>query len=373
MSWDRIIGQDRVKKLLWRSVQKNQVAHAYLFHGEYGVGKDAVAIEFARLLNCINRGDYACGACQSCRWINTLHHPDVFLIFPLPTGKNEESWDDPIAVLSDDAVSSIREQIHMKATDPYHRIEIPKANFIKINSIRQIRRESSLAQYERGRKIFIIINAEMMNAEASNSLLRTLEEPPGQTVLILTTAHKEQLLPTIISRCQVVDFDSLSEKDIEGNLIRRDGVDPGSAAAAAILSNGSFVRAREILSSDMEKYRIEVVQFLRLVLGSDRIKLAKEIERLCSEYERKDADRWLRTLELWLRSAFLLSKCGIETEKPVFKHEELTRFVKKYFFANLSRAQQDVERSIALLGKNVYIPLIFLDLGIALRSAIENR
>ena len=109
--------------------------------------------------------------------MDSFQHPNIKLVFALPAGKNEKNGDDPINVLSDAQVADVRNQIQIKAKDPYYHIEIAKANFIKINSVRDIKREAGMSRIEEGRKIIIIFNADMMNAEASNSLLKTLEEP----------------------------------------------------------------------------------------------------------------------------------------------------------------------------------------------------
>jgi len=371
MSWNSIIGQDRVKQLLRSALTNKQIAHAYLFSGPYGVGKDALAIEFAKALNCEELIDEACGRCQSCRWMETLQHPDVRLIFALPTGKNEKTGDDPMGVLTEDAVEAVRAEVRAKAKDPYHKIEIPRANIIKVNSIRQIRRDVALAQSGKGRNIFLILDAECLNLEASNSLLKTLEEPPADTVIVLTSAHNEQLLPTIGSRCQVVDCDLLGEHEIREALIARDGVEPSLASVAASISNGSYASAREILSSDMDRYRDEVVAFMRTVLGNSHAKAARQIEILASGYDRPATDRWLRTLQLWIRSAYMLREVGPQTVGPFHKREDLESFVQHFPQADLIRAQKEIEQAIALVGKNIYLPLVFLNLANSLRNAVS--
>lgn len=372
MSWNSVIGQTRVKNLLRNAVSSGTTAHAYLFIGAEGVGKDALAIAFAKVLNCEQGKPEACGRCQSCRWMESLQHPDVRLIFALPTGRNEKTGDDPIAALSEDAIEAVRSEVKAKAQDPYRRIEIPRANFIKVNSIRQIRRDVALAQSGSGRNIFLVLGAERLNLEASNSLLKTLEEPPPNTVIMLTSAHPDQLLPTIISRCQIVDCDLLSETEISETLNARDGVEMSMAVMAAELSNGSYGVAREILSADMHRYRDEVVAFMRSTLGSSHAKAAQEIEVLTTESDRLDLDRWLRTLQLWIRAAYVLREVGPESIGAFHKREDLQSFLNRFPAANLVLAQEEVERSIALVRKNIYLPLVFLNLANNLRNAIRN-
>lgn len=367
MGWDRVIGQEHAKDLLRRAVKAGHVAHAYLFEGPAGVGKDALAIEIARALNCMNPdGSGACGICASCKRMETLQHPNVRIIFALPAGKGEKTGDDPLKGLTEEQMESVQEAVSRKARDPYYRISIPKSTFIKVNSIREIRRLASLTSAGPGRKIFIILNAEEMNAEASNSLLKTLEEPPGDTVLLLTTSRREQLLPTIVSRCQVIRCEPLTESDIADALVSRDGIAREEAAVMARLANGSYGDARALASEDMLRMRTEVVQFLRLALGTSRVSLLGHLEGILTGRERPDAERWLRLLQIWLHDALAVQSNGKSGD------EDMKRFLEKFPAANLLGASSDVERSIALVGKNVYLPLIFTALAIDLRHRIAS-
>jgi DNA polymerase-3 subunit delta' len=373
MGWDRIIGQDRVKELLRRTLSSGSVAHAYLFWGSEGAGKDAMAVEFARALNCLESRPDPCGKCASCRKVDLLQHPNLSLIFALPVGKNEQSGDDPIAVLSEDQVSAIQDQIRLKAEDPYHRIAIPKANFIKINSVRDVRREAALSSFEGGKRVFIISNAEEMNAEASNSLLKTLEEPSSDSVFILTTAQKEQLLPTILSRCQLVQFDPLSEQELQEALVARNGVDRVQASLVARLANGSYTAAVDMLSVDIVAQRQEAVQFLRLVLGSQKIPLALDIERIATFGDRAVVERWLKLLGVWLRDAMVLREQGESGLLNLDHLKDLTSFNQKFPHAHLPQALESVEASIALVGKNGYLPLVVTALAINLKRDLASQ
>jgi DNA polymerase-3 subunit delta' len=370
MSWDSVIGQDRVKSLLQRILESKQIAHAYLFYGPEGVGKDALAIEFAKALNCSSGSTEACGTCPSCQKGATLRHPNLRLIFPLPTGKNEKTGDHPLEVLTESQVAEVREQIGLKAADPYYHIEIPKANTIKINSIRDIKRESSMSRIQAGWKIFLLLDAEAMNPEAGNSLLKILEEPLPGTMLLLTSSAKDRLLPTILSRCQLIKCDALSENEIEAVLRTRDGADPSLARLAAQLAGGSYGEARLLLGQDIREERAEVVKFMRLLLGGQKAPLLDFLEGLLSS-DRAAVERWLKLLGTWIRDAFLLSK-----QVPVIVLEgdkkNLTSFVEKYDRADFPAALRTVERAIAHLNKNVYLYLLLINLALQLRKDIEQ-
>jgi len=369
MSWDRVIGQQRVKQLLRKALMSGHVAHAYLFEGPEGVGKDALAIEFARALNCREGLPDACGSCQSCRSMDTLQHPNLRFIVALPAGKGEKIGDDPLKGLVEDQIETLQSELAAKARDPYRRINIPKANFIKVNSIREIRRQASLTALNSGRKIFIIAAADEMNLEASNSLLKTLEEPPGDTVLILTTARREQLLPTIVSRCQIVRCEPLSDEEIAGALVEREGTAAEEASIIATASNGSYRTARELTSEDMLQVRHDAVQFVRNALGTSRVALLSQMESAFGGGDRTAAGQRLRALQTWLHEAILLrSHAGDGGSAD--GNEELKRFVERFPDADLIMASEKVERSIALLDRNVYLPLVLTTLALDLHRCI---
>ena len=371
MSWLSIVGQERVKALLKRTLQNGQIGHAYLFYGPEGIGKDALAIEFAKALNCTEGGIEACGACSHCQRMDSFQHPNIKLVFALPVGKNEKNGDDPINVLTEAQVAEVRKQIQAKAKDRYKRIEITKANFIKINSVRDIKREAAMSRSEEGRKIFIIFNADMMNTEASNSLLKTLEEPLPGTILLLTTSAKDQLLPTILSRCQLIKCDLLSDAEIETALVVRDNVDKNIARLAAQLANGSYSNAQRFNLQDMAEERREVVEFMRLVLGKRKTALIDAIDELASSKDRLGIERWLKLLQSWLRDVLLIQQ---KAHTPLLEDEKqsMENFVKNFQKANLIGTIQSVEKAIAHLDKNVYLHLILTMLALDLRKNITE-
>jgi DNA polymerase-3 subunit delta' len=373
MGWDRVIGQGRVKDLLRRILASKRIAHAYLFFGGEGVGKDAAAIEFARALNCQKDTVDPCGECGSCRKFDLLQHPNLKLVFPLPIGRSEKSGDDPVEVLSEDQVSAVQEQLRQKAQNPYHRISVPRANYIKINSVRDLRRDAALSSFEGGKKVFLISNAETMNAEASNSLLKTLEEPSSDSVFVLTASQKEQLLETILSRCQLIQFDPLGEEEVKASLISREHVESEQASLIARLARGSYSAALDMLSVDMIAERQEVVHFLRLVLGTLRAPLATDVERIASLGDRAAVERWLKMLEVWLRDALVLREHGEGGLLNVDHTKELKSFTEKFPRADLLAALDTVERSVALVGKNVYLPLVLTSLAIDLRRSLAPQ
>ena len=366
--WPRVIGQERVKRILQGAIAAHRLPHALLFHGNEGSGKDAMALEVARVLHC-ERGEVdACGVCGSCLRLEGLQHPDVRLVTALPVGKLEKSDDPPLLRLTQDEIQTIREEYRRKGANPYHRINIPRANVIKINSIREVRREAALTTSGGRRRIFIISRAEEMSDEAANTILKTLEEPAGDSLLILTSAQPDALLPTIRSRCQQILFNLLTEGEIGAALQEREGTPPARAALVAHLADGNYVRARELLEEDLTRQRAEVVEFVRLALAGNAAGVTEAAERRGGSKDRDDARRFLLLLLHWFRDALVLTRGGKVINMD--QTEDLEKFVNRFPQARLRDVLLEVERSLFLLDRNVYIRLIFVHLAIRLKQII---
>jgi DNA polymerase-3 subunit delta' len=357
-----------VKSLLLSTIRSNRLAHAYLFYGPEGVGKDAMGLEIARMLHCERGGDTACGVCGSCVKMDTLQHPDVRLITALPVGKNEDRDDGPLDKLTAGEIEEIRTELAKKGSDPYYAISIARASSIKINSIRDIRREVPLSTLGRQRRVYVISNADEMGNEAANMLLKTLEEPPPQTMFILTTAHREALPQTIVSRCQQVRFDPITEPEIQSALMERKGVDNAQALLVARLSDGSYSWALELLEKDLMQERIDVVDFISNTLGSRHIEVGEIIEHITAERDRDRVVRFLHLMLIWMRDAMVLARGGSVIN--VDQSERLSKFVAVFPLANLSAAMADIEHAILLVERNVYISLVLYSLAGRLKTNI---
>jgi DNA polymerase-3 subunit delta' len=368
MTWTRVIGQQWAKKVLASAISSNRLAHAYLFHGPEGVGKDALALELARVLHCEQGGEEACGTCVSCLQISALRHPDLKFVIALPVGKDEAAHDPPLAKLSDNDIRAVQEQLKRKAQEPYCRITIPRAFHIKINSVREVRREVALSTSEGKRRVVIISRADMMNKEAANALLKTLEEPTGHTILILTTARHDSLLPTIQSRCQHVRFYPLSEEEIRTALIERKQANPQRAATIARIASGSYGAALELLEENLDEERGKALSFVRSLLSARIIPFVEEIESMAAGRERDVVLRFLTLLLIWFRDAMVHAQGGeiINTDQA----ESIRKFVARFPEADLVRSLDDIQHAISLLRRNVYIMAVLLQLAVRLRSNI---
>jgi len=372
MSWNSIIGQQRAQDILRRSIEQGRIAHAYLLWGPRGTGKDALAIEFAKTLLCERQGTEACDACPSCKKVQILQHPNVKLVFALPAAKADKGGDSVEAKFQPDVRDEIRNQLEQKAKNPYFHFEIPKATQINIGTIREIKRESSLSAFEKGKKIFIISDAEMMNDTSANSLLKVLEEPLSDTIFLLTTSRKEKLLPTIVSRCQSVRCNVLKDEEIEHALAEREGILPDQAQIISRLAGGDYSYALELLSEDLVSQRAGAVEFLRSVLSGRSVKLLEEIEERVVENDRKTVEQLLTMLLVWFRDALLMKEEAGGGVINQDQREDLNRFLARFKDSNFPATIGAVEKGLELLRGNVYLPLVLLSVSIQLKRILLN-
>jgi DNA polymerase-3 subunit delta' len=230
MSFETILGQGQAKNIITRALEHGTVAHAYLFYGAESVGKKRTAIEFAKALNCAEPGpDGSCGRCSACLKIDQGQHPDFFLVEPTK------------------ASSSARDAA------------------IKIEEIRELQKKLGYMPYEGRTKVAIIDGVEKMNAQACNAFLKTLEEPPTVTVLILVTANLYQLLPTIISRCQGVKFNPLPAEAIRTILEHHPDAADMSAEEIdlrVLRSQGQVARALAEDVAEITRYREDLLTLI---------------------------------------------------------------------------------------------------------------
>ncbi len=262
----RAAGHKQVLRMLRNAITQGRVAHAYLFTGPSGVGKETIALSFARALLCSSPADGdACGVCRACRQVRSCNHPDFYT-------------------------------------------EGPDGASIKIEQIRDIQRRVPYRSYQGGRKLFLIRQAETMTDQAANCLLKTLEEPPPDTVFILITARPQLLPPTIISRCQQVLFKNIPLPELIEGLVRLHGMLEEDALLPAALSGGSMGKALAYTSGSYLERRRAVYNLLR-ALGEAGPCESLEMAEKAAE-SRESACFTLEVLSCWYRDLLVYRETG---------------------------------------------------------------
>lgn len=258
MPFAGILGQDSSIAVLSRSLATGKIAHAYLFDGIEGCGKKMAALAFVEAIFC--GGIDGCGECRSCRKMDAGQHPDLHLVEP-------------------------------------------DGAFIKIDQIRELQRELSLRPFEAPIKACIIEAADRLNPAAGNALLKTLEEPPGNALLILLTANSGGILPTVLSRCQQLHFSALPQEIIEALLGVR-GIEPEAARIIASLAGGSMQKALAIGEDTALPERKRFLESVCALSIYDIAPLFALAEELAGDKE--NANRMLELLTTFLRDTLLM-------------------------------------------------------------------
>ncbi len=294
--FSQIKGQDRAIRLLNNSILHNRIAQAYLFYGPEGVGKFTTALYFSMALNCTSVPDKKpCGTCDSCHKFLQLSHPDLTYIFPTPNLKLTEEGE----IKESKYISEYNDYLENRKTSPWKNFFFSSKLMIRKESITMLQRRLELAQTECNYRVIIIEDADSMNEEASNSFLKTLEEPPKNTVIILLTTKMQSLLPTIISRCQQVYFQPLSHRVIEDILISKYFIDKAIAKTYSRISNGNLEQAIRLTGDSKHESRNLMIAFIEASLNKDDMFIINSVGSGKEKFKAELVHDLLYHLALW--------------------------------------------------------------------------
>jgi len=239
MGFSKIVGHKRQIEFLKKAIVNNHLSHGYIFDGEEGLGRRLVAIEFIKAVYCLEHENDACGVCANCVKIDTGNHPDLLMIEP-------------------------------------------EGNSIKNKQVEELQSFISMKPYESSMKTVIVARGNTMTTSAQNRLLKVLEEPAGEVMIIIISENVEGLLPTIKSRCQRMRFNKLSREEIEGYISKNYSLEQEDLTAVAIFSEGSIGKAVEFVDSDV--FQIGRKNILELIYAMHKKDLIKVFE-VCEIFE----------------------------------------------------------------------------------------
>lgn len=323
MTLASVVGQPRAIDALQAALRSGTLHHAYLFAGPEGVGKELAAVGLAQALTCPEQPEVGCGKCASCLRIAKGLHPDVTWVMP-----DEERVARGLAGRSDFTGTPSRD--------------------IRVEQIRGLQERLALHGLESRRKVALITSAHRMNEAAQNAFLKTLEEPPSDTTLILIAAAMDKLLPTIRSRCSKVHFAPLPVELVAQRVQQERKLDPQTATLAAVMAGGSLGKA---LSLDVDglAQRKEIITRFEALRPDD----ALPVLRFAEEYgdSREDAEQALALLSLWTRDVALL-KAGGEGLANLDLKSLASETAARASEAELHRRSHLIERALNGIARN---------------------
>ncbi|MDD6629237.1 MAG: DNA polymerase III subunit [Lachnospiraceae bacterium] len=273
-----IIGQEQLKEHLQNAISMYKVSHAYIINGERSSGKEFIARIFAMALQCEKGGTEPCGECHSCKQAMSNNQPDIIYI-------GHE-----------------------------------KPNTIGVEDIRgQINNDIGIKPYSSPRKIYIMNEGEKMTVQAQNALLKTLEEPPEYAVILILTTNVEALLPTILSRCVVLNMKPVPDAKVKKYLMEELGVPDYKANICVAFARGNIGKAKLLASSEeFEKVKDEAITLVKYINDMEINEIVKAIKKI-TEYK-FDVNDYLDILSVWYRDV-LLYKATKDINSLIFKDE----------------------------------------------------
>lgn len=302
MAFKDILGNERQKKILRRALQKGRIPNSMLFCGQEGVGKKSMALVLAKAMNCKNKKDDACEICASCKAINRANFPDVMVISP-------------------------------------------DGNMIKIDQMRILKQTAYLRPMIGKKRVFIVAEADKMNEEASNSLLKILEEPPLFSHIILITDNPQMIRPTVKSRCQILNFQPILREDIERILLEK-GFGKERAKVISLLVGGNLKKALDLAWEEIQAKRAQAWELFLSLLKK------KNIFSFLSNYSpargltREELEQILEILSSFCRDIILIKE---KSDVNLLMNPDYAEEFKK------AESLLTFEKSVDYLGKMDYV------------------
>ena len=368
MNFSRIPGQKEIKEKLIRSVKEERVSHAQLFAGPEGCGSMALALAYARYVSCENRTEHdSCGICKSCVKYEKLIHPDLHFVFPVIKGKKAT---DPV---SDTYIEEWREFVNKS---PYFTlnnwmdfIEVGNSQgMIFASEASEIIKKLSLKTFESDFKIMIIWLPEKMHQATANKLLKMIEEPPEKTLFLLVSEEPDKVIPTILSRCQLIKIPSIGTRDVEKYLIESLKIPVEKAADISRVSNGNITRAIELCENEdsslanLERFK----SLMRFAWKRDVISIvnwSEEISATGREAQKNFVSFALRLL----RENFMLSLDQLKNSLVYLTGEEASfsgKFHPSINQNNIYPLVEEFDLVYSHIESNGNPKIVFLDLGL---------
>lgn len=397
MQFQSIIGQHELKKQLVEMVQHNRLSHALLFLSKEGSGALPLALALAQYITCekttihepqttvtpslfgetpnpstVDRGQLtdSCANCPSCSKANQLIHPDIHFSFPVVTKK---SGTPP---LSADYISEWREFIKkIPYGNVYDWLQFigaeNKQGNITAHECNDIIRKLSLKSFESEYKILIMWMPEYLGNEG-NKLLKLIEEPPPNTLFILVAENESLLLPTIVSRCQMIKIPALETADIEKALIERDNVSAAQARQIAATSEGNFREALQLLENAEDDWQGLLREWLNAILKTGPIAQTKWVEET-SRLGREKQKQFLRYFNHLLEQSIRSKIMGDSISMPDNEKDFTARLNK---LADISQQQaiiEELDRASYYIERNANAKILFHALTIKLYHIIQDK
>lgn len=389
MSWKNIIGQKQQIRVLRKALETGRFAHAYLFTGPEGSGKESAAFEIASILCCRSANtpdtEGSCGTCPDCLQVSSFMHQNVEYIFPV-----ESALLDPgdSAKKENKRFAEARERynalLEQKKQNPYFSPAMERSMGILTEQIVSLQHKASFMPGEGTKKIFIISQAERLHPSAANKLLKLLEEPPAHVLFILVSSRPETLLPTIRSRCQSVKFSRVTAAELRLWLQenRPEIIDPELSSIISF-SRGNLRFAWELINNRDANLsetptillRNQALDYLRTVLTPSRFHEAvTECEQNARNLSRSELTLFLAALLLFFQDVNhrRINPDFQELNNPDIS-DAIDRFAKNFPDPDFLQISTIIEDAIRAIERNAGPLLVMASLTAEIRALLQRE
>ena len=372
MIYNNLLLNKKISNQLTNSYKTNQIQNAYIFHGQEGSGKEAHAIEFFAYINCKNpiNNFSACKKCNSCIKVSSLQHELLNIILPLPRNKNINKNDSALKTLNEKQINNLTDQFKIKATDPYFKIKLDKANTILLNSIKEIKKNIHLSLPKNTFKLHLILNAEKLchpKSEPANALLKILEEPAENNFFILIVSDLSKILDTIKSRCSIIYFNTIDHiKHFE--FLVDNKVDPKIAKIISKISFGNISYSLSTIESFNKKMDI-LNKLILYLFNNDLNNWKKEFNYI------KDKNNMIEFLNLIILFIRDINNYKISKDINMISFSNLKELIidsSSRFNINIEECTKLIDNTSNHITNNGYLPLITTGLFFELTQAFNK-
>ena len=372
-----VIGQEEIKKRLVQSVSDSRISHAQLFAGAEGSGGLALALAYAQFISCTDKKEEeSCGVCPSCNKYLKLIHPDLHFVFPVNTTEGITKKE-PV---SDDFIFKWREML-LENSYPtlfgwYEKIGIEnKQGIINVRESSEIIRKLNLKTFESDYKVMIIWMPEKMHISSANKLLKILEEPYENTLFLLVTESPEQIIPTILSRTQILKIPGIEQAPLFKALKRKFELSDGDIQDAAGLSEGSYNKAVEYIQKS-EETEINFERFggiMRLAYSRNIKGILEWVEQMAILGREKQKNFLSYALRL-VRENYMMNMGNNDLVRLSAKEKDFaSRFSTFIHHKNAYQIAEEFNKASLNIEANAYDKIVFLDVALKLIKLIRQN
>lgn len=366
MQFNEIVGHRDLVTVLKRTVDENRLPHALLFSEQPGCGALTIALALVQYIFCKHRAEDSCAECSSCLKINDLSHTDFHFVFPINTTQAvEKGKKAPISMYYELFRALVKKNPYFTENELYAALGLEdKMGLIGVSEANFIIDKLNYSAYEGGAKVVLALFPERMNTEAANRLLKSIEEPPADTYFFMITNAQGKIMPTIRSRCRLVEVAPVEKEELAKALVKNLQLSDTEAAAWSQIALGSYGNALKLINESAEEKETTELFFslLQAAIDKDPYRLLTLAEPLPKSSKEAQKAFCINALKM-IRSAYMyrtgMARISYCTPSNELKLKELASCLSARFY---SVGYEIFNNAIKLIESNVNVKFIFCDL-----------